>query len=262
MKLGQEFRIVKTNLGRESSKLWRKFRAPAGMKELPPKYPQDFSEFSKQLLEQVRPCTMTSPERIITLEYAVRYLVKANIPGDLVETGVGAGGSMMAAAYTLLELHAGERDLYLYDTYAGMATPSDRDISILGKPAMRKYARKVKDGECTWHNYPIELVRDNMLKTGYDESRIKLVKGLVQDTLPGHGSSSIALLRLDTNLYESTCCEMEELFPKLSVGGVFIVDDYNRWIGQREAIDEYFDKHNINMLLTRIDDHAVQGTKQ
>jgi len=85
--------------------------------------------------------------------------------------------------------------------------------------------------------------------------------GFVQDTLPGNDSTSIALLRLDTNLYESTKAEMEYLWPKLAPGGVFLIDDYFRWLGQKKAIDEYLAAHGVHMLLARLDDHSAMGIK-
>jgi hypothetical protein len=161
----------------------------------------------------------------------------------------------------LRELGVEDRRLLLYDTYSGMARPTKEDVSILGKPAERKWERKVKDGECTWHNFPLETVATNLARSAYPTSHIEFHKGLVQDTLPDNDSASIALLRLDTNLYESTSVECAELIPKLSDGGVLIIDDYFRWLGQKKAVDEYLLNHNLRMLLVRIDDHAAMGVK-
>ena len=259
--LSENLKIIKTNISRESAKAMRKIFAPRGMRELPPRYPQDFNKFTRELWDKVDPFTMTSQSRVANLEYATRYIVKHKIQGDFVECGVGAGGSMMAAAYTLLDDNVRDRRLLLYDTYEGMARPTEKDVSVFGKPATRKWEKKSRDGNCTWHNYPIEDVQSNLALTKYPEEAIFLIKGLVQDTLPGNDSQQIALLRLDTNLYESTTAECEFLFPKLSSGGVLIIDDYYRWLGQKDAVDEYLAKHNIPMLLTRIDDHAAMGIK-
>jgi O-methyltransferase len=261
-KLAAQFRILKTNLARESSKLVRKTFAPRGMRELPPKYPQDFSPFTRELWDKVRPYTMTSQSRVANLERAVRYILTHGIDGDFVECGVGAGGSMMAIAYTLLEVDISDRRLLLYDTFSGMARPTEEDVSILGKPATRKYDRKTKDGECTWHNFPLADVRANMNRTSYPTASMSFHPGYVQDTLPSNDSVNISLLRLDTNLYESTVVECEQLIPKLSAGGVLIIDDYFRWLGQQKAVDEYLKSTGQKMLLTRIADHAAMGVKQ
>lgn len=260
-KLTTQLRIWKTNLSRESSKLVRKTLAPRGVRELPPKYPQDFSSFTRDLWDKVRPYTMTSQARVANLERAARYVIEHDIAGDFVECGVGAGGSMMALAYTLEDLGIRDRRLLLYDTFEGMARPTAEDVSVLGKPASRKWTRKTQDGECTWHNFPIEDVRANLSRTGYSVEHCLYIKGLVQDTLPHNDSDQIALLRLDTNLYESTVAECEHLMPKLARGGVLIIDDYFRWLGQQKAVDQYLLEHGLRILLTRIDDHAAMGIK-
>lgn len=259
--LTENLKIIKTNISRESTKAVRKLLAPKGVRELPPKYPQDFAKFTCKLWDRIAPYTMTSQARVANLEYATRYIVKHQIKGDFVECGVGAGGSMMAVVLTLLDEQVRDRNILLYDTYAGMARPTEKDVSVFGKPATRKWERKTNDGECTWHNYPIEDVRANLASTQYPASCVQFIKGLVQNTLPDNPSEEISLLRLDTNLYESTVAECEYLYPKLSSGGVLIIDDYYRWLGQKDAVDEYLAKHHERMLLMRIDDHAAMGIK-
>ena len=76
-----------------------------------------------EILRRIEPYTMTSPERVLTLIRATRYLVRAGIPGDFVESGVWRGGSMMVVALTLLSERDMSRDLYLFDTFEGMSEP-------------------------------------------------------------------------------------------------------------------------------------------
>ncbi|MGB8310417.1 MAG: TylF/MycF/NovP-related O-methyltransferase [Halobacteriota archaeon] len=45
------------------------------------------------------------------------------------------------------------------------------------------------------------------------------IKGKVEDTLPESAPEAIALLRLDTDCYESTLHERKHLFPRVSRGG-------------------------------------------
>jgi O-methyltransferase len=94
-------------------------------------------------------------------------------------------------------------------------------------------------------------VEQNMRSTGYPTERVHLVKGLVEDTIPAHAPARIALLRLDTDWYASTKHELEHLWPRLSVGGVIILDDYGCWRGARKATDEYFAAHGIKLFLER-----------
>jgi hypothetical protein len=92
-----------------------------------------------------------------------------------------------------------------------------------------------------------------MGSTAYPGSHIHYVKGRVEDTIPKHAPQAIALLRLDTDWYESTRHELEHLFPRLVRGGVLILDDYGHWKGAKEAVDEYFAKLGRSPLLQRLD---------
>jgi O-methyltransferase len=224
--------------------------------------PLDFSPFQKSLLKRVRPYTMTSGERVAVLESAVRHVVRT-CPGDFVECGVAKGGSMMAIAYTLLELGITDRDLFLYDTFEGMPEPEQADRGRFGEPAHRSW-RKRRDqaGRSTWINHGVEEVRSNLLLTGYPEERMHFIRGKVEDTLPtASPGGAIALLRLDTDWYASTRAELEHLYPKLVRGGILIVDDYFRWQGARKATDEFLQQHEIPMFLVRVDDSSVIAVK-
>ena len=92
-----------------------------------------------------------------------------------------------------------------------------------------------------------------MHSVGYDENKIHLVQGKVEDTIPEQSPSTIALLRLDTDWYDSTRHELIHLFPRISPGGVIIIDDYGYWQGARKAVDEYIKENKISLLLNRID---------
>jgi uncharacterized heparinase superfamily protein len=92
-----------------------------------------------------------------------------------------------------------------------------------------------------------------MTTTGYPADRVRLVKGVVAQTIPTAAPASIALLRLDTDFYESTRHELEHLYPRLSSGGVLIIADYGHWQGARQSVDEYFGTLPDAPLLARID---------
>jgi hypothetical protein len=79
------------------------------------------------------------------------------------------------------------------------------------------------------------------------------IKGKVEETIPMQSPQQIALLRLDTDWYESTLHELKYLFPRLAKGGILIIDDYGAWLGARKAVDEYFQQNNCKILLNRID---------
>jgi O-methyltransferase len=214
-------------------------------------YPPDFDDGLIALCERVRPYTLTSPERIVALRDAVRYVVRAGIPGDLVECGVWRGGSMMVVALTLLELGATDRDLHLFDTFTHMPFPGEEDVDLFGVPAADVY-EAAANAEA-FRYLPLEEVRSVVVGTGYPEERLHFVPGMVEDTIPGAAPERIALCRLDTDWYASTRHEMAHLFPRIGPGGVLLVDDYGHFMGAKQAVDEHLAAHGPEVLLQRID---------
>ena len=226
-------------------------------------FPADFSAEDIEIIRTARPYTMTSPERVFALIQSLKYIVKNNIHGDIVECGVWAGGSMMAAALTLIKLNSTERKIYLFDTFSGMTKPSEKDLSIFGMSGSKKFDnKKITEITSFWCPSSFEEVKKNIYRTGYDIRKIHFVKGRVEDTLPEAGPQDIALLRLDTDFYESTKYELIHLFPRLVTGGVLIIDDYGHWKGAREAADEYIAENHLRLLLNRIDYTGRIAVKQ
>jgi len=217
-------------------------------------YPADFRAGNIQIHERVKPCTMTSPERIDALINAVEYVVKNKITGDFVECGVWKGGSTMAMALALKKMGDENRELYLYDTFSGMTAPTAADIAYSGTPAHEEFRKTQTDEDASDFCFsPLTEVMHNVLGTGYDKSKVHFIKGKVEQTIPGTVPKEIALLRLDTDWYESTRHELIHLFPLLKPNGVLIVDDYGHWEGARKAVDEYIEDNHLRILLNRID---------
>jgi hypothetical protein len=73
--------------------------------------------------------------------------------------------------------------------------------------------------------------------------------------------AALALLRLDTDWYESTRHELQNLYPMLSTRGVLMIDDYGHWAGSRRAVDEYFSDPRRKILLNRVDYTGRIGIK-
>jgi hypothetical protein len=231
---------------------------------LPPLLSPDYGPDLEDTIRRVRRHTMTSPRRIAALCDGVEHVVHGGVPGAVVECGVWKGGSMMAAALTLMRLGASDRDLYLFDTFQGMPPPTEEDVfsAYDGYNPMRHWQRRRREGGTTkWPYVPAEEVRRAVLSTGYPAARVHLVEGRVEETLPGAAPPEISLLRLDTDWYESTRHELEHLYPRLSPGGVLILDDYGHYEGARRAVDEYFDAAGGRPLLSRIDYTGRLGVK-
>jgi hypothetical protein len=226
-----------------------RYEPPSKVVELP----SDLSDSDRAVLNQIAGCTMTSIERQIALVQAVRYLARRGIEGSVVECGVWRGGSSMAAALTLAQEGDATRHLYLYDTFEGMTAPTEADKTDDGTTAQAHLDRDVSKSSC-WCVAGIEDVQQNMQSTGYDQNLIHLLKGPVEETIPAQSPKEpIALLRLDTDWYESTRHELIHLFPQLCEGGILIIDDYGHWAGARKAVDEYFADQPRRYYMHRID---------
>jgi hypothetical protein len=215
-------------------------------------------------MEIYRKCqnyTMTSVERMYALYKAVQYIVDSKLPGDFVECGVWRGGSAMLMAHTLLALGDKSRKIYLYDTFEGMSEPTKQDYKIANEDlrAIDKWKREQRETHNNWDFSPLHEVTFRMVSTGYPEDKMVFIKGKVEDSIPNSVPSKIALLRLDTDWYESTKHELNHLFPLLESNGVLIIDDYGSWAGSKKATDEYFSRRSI--LLHRIDKDSRIGLK-
>jgi predicted O-methyltransferase YrrM len=217
-----------------------------------PAWRPDLTAEDAAIVASVRPFTLTSRERVLALIDATRYLVRSGIPGAFVECGVWKGGSAMAMAMTLLAAGDPARDLRLFDTFDGMPPPGDADRSFDGVPASLQLQRD-PPGTGLWARAGAEEVRRNLASTRYPTDRVQFIQGRVEDTIPANAPESIALLRLDTDWYESTRHELTHLYPRLVRGGVLIIDDYGHWLGARQATDEYLSALDRPVFLHRID---------
>lgn len=205
----------------------------------------------------VRAYTMTSDEKLHGLITATRYIVKHGVPGDFVECGVWRGGSMQAVARTLCQLGVDDRDLYLFDTFEGMTTPSDRDVRFDGQTAETRMAAFRREGSQIWAYASLDDVRSGFAEVPYPRERVHFIKGPVEQTIPDSAPDSIALLRLDTDWYESTAHEFRHLYHRLASGGVLILDDYEWWQGAKQATDEFLAEAEAKLLLVRMGDGRI-----
>lgn len=213
----------------------------------------DITEYEYSLYEVVRPYTMTSFERIVSLIRATNYIIDNEIKGDFVECGVWRGGSSMVIAKILADRAIKNRKLLLYDTFEGMVEPAEIDKTYDGVLASKLMNEESKEQSVVWAYSPLEEVKSNIAKTGLDTKQVKFVKGDVSETLLNNLPEDISLLRLDTDWYESTKLELEKLFPIVTPNGIIIIDDYGHWEGCRKAVDEYFAKLEEPYFFNRID---------
>ena len=219
------------------------------------------------IVSAVLPHTMTSVARIQATIDAVRYCVAREIPGAFAECGVWRGGSVLAMILTLQKLGREDRDIYLFDTFEGMTEPTEHDTSPLDPPALSTWQEAAGREEKPWDElfspavFDEASVRETVLSSGYPSERVHLCRGPVEETLPQGGPPELALLRLDTDWYESTLHELKCLYPRLAERAVLMIDDYGHWDGARRAVDEYFGESAPPILLNRIDYTGRIGVK-
>jgi hypothetical protein len=70
--------------------------------------------------------------------------------------------------------------------------------------------------------------------------------------VPAHVPPTIALLRLDTDWYESSLHELDHMYDRLVPGGILLLDDYGYWEGQRRATDEWLARTKEPLMLFRM----------
>lgn len=206
----------------------------------------------EELIDRVQPYTKSSRERIRSMVEALAWVERRGVEGDMVECGVWRGGNIILA-----RLLAPGRQCWLYDTFTGMTMPTDRDTKRSGRRAI-----EIWESKPNWAAVSADEVRANFREWGLSDSdKLRFVEGPVEETLmladnlPGR----VALLRLDTDWYESTKVELEVLYPRLASGGILIVDDYGHWEGARQAVNEYLGD-GVSRLMP-IDYTAVQMVK-
>lgn len=169
----------------------------------------------------------------------------------------------MAVILRLMELYEKERELFLYDTFDGMSEPTEFDVDPSGKTAASLLDERNKsEQDHIWAFSPLEAVKERIYGTNYPKNLINFIKGKVEETIPTTVPEKIAILRLDTDWYESTKHELIHLFPRLVQGGVLILDDYGHWSGAKRAVDEYLMDNKIKILLNRIDNTGRIAIKQ
>ncbi len=217
------------------------------------------SPADRRIIERSLPYTMTGVPRLQAVVDAVRYLERRGIEGAFAECGVWRGGSVLAMIETLRDLGAAPRPIWLYDTFEGMTEPTEADVSRFEPPPVETWRAAQARGERPWAElfdgrlFSEDAVRATLAQTGYPAGMLHFVRGPVEATLPAWlPAQPLALLRLDTDWYESTRHEMAHLYPRLVAGGVLIIDDYGHFEGARRAVDEYFADRD-GPLLNRID---------
>ena len=214
------------------------------IRSIDPQYPEFAAEanlFQRKAISNAKQYSMTPTSRMWALVQSIEYVSQNNISGDFVECGVWKGGNLILLS-AIQEQLGMSRTIYGFDTFAGMVEPKDLDVDFLGKSAAEMMTNSQKiDGDFSIHCFAsLDLVKKNLSENS--SKNVRLVQGDVAETLLNIENlpRKIAILRLDTDWYDSTRIELEILYPLLEPGGVLIIDDYGHFEGAQRAVDEYF----------------------
>ena len=187
--------------------------------------------------------TMIGCKRIHQLREACETVLREDIEGDFIETGVWRGGACIMMAAVLAEYGEGYskgRKVWCADSFKGLPNTGESNLHVYPQLSVSK-----------------DEVRRNFAKYGLLSDNIRFLEGWFADTLPTAPIEKLAILRLDGDLYTSTMTSLDSLYHKVSKGGFVIVDDYRSIAGCGEAVDTFMDKKGIHPTLIPIDKDSV-----
>jgi hypothetical protein len=189
--------------------------------------------------------TMVGMKRLKNLEECCISAMNDAVPGDFVETGIWRGGCGILMRAVLAAAGDTERKVWLFDSFEG-----------LPKPDTDSFPNDKDDQLWTFSSYlgvSLEQVKANFERYEVLDNRTIFVSGWFRDTVPQAGVSSISVLRLDGDMYESTWLVLRHLYPKVSRGGFVIIDDYGAIPACKAAVDEFRNTYSVEGPMTQID---------
>ncbi len=162
------------------------------------------------------------------------------------------------------------RDIYLYDTFGGLVKPTEYDYtckdaklySMNSSDVYNMWEKQIINKNTNgWCYTPLEKVQNRLISTGYPQNNLHYIVGDVMETLKDKTKipEKISILRLDTDWYESSKYELEQMYDNVVTGGVIIFDDYYHWDGQRRATDDFFLSRNINYDFVNIGNNKTSA---
>lgn len=188
--------------------------------------------------------TMVGRRRLADVRACIDSVIADGVPGDFIETGVWRGGVTILMRGMLDAWGDPDRRVWVADSFQGLPAPDadtyPQDIGhdLSDVPTLAVSA---------------DRVRANFARYGLLDDRVQILEGWFRDTLPAAPIERLAVLRLDGDMYESTIDALDALYPKLSVGGYVIVDDYGAWEPCRQACTDYRARHGITDEIVPVD---------
>jgi hypothetical protein len=188
--------------------------------------------------------SMIGLERMNNIQHCVIEVIKNNVPGDLIETGVWRGGATIFMRAILKAYGITDRKVWVCDSFEGLPKPDE------AKYPQDKGDKHHKSKELA---ISLEQVKNNFKKYGLLDNQVIFLKGWFKDTLPTAPIEQIAVARLDGDMYESTIEALDNLYHKILIGGFLIIDDYGAVKGCKEAVHDFRKKHAIKEEIITID---------
>jgi O-methyltransferase len=211
--------------------------------------------------------TMIGLGRLDSLQELAEDVITRGVPGDFVEAGVGRGGAVIFMRGVLRAHGVADRVVWAADSFGEF--PRSREAGITRRSytsaywdEMTRLARREPAGfqeflaQVAAGNSYAE-VRDHFDRYGLLDGQVRFLRGWFCDTLPAAGIKSIALLRVDGDLYDSTYQALRGLYPRLAPGGYVVIDDYHTFTECQEAVTDYLDEAGICPGLTDVDEACV-----
>lgn len=197
--------------------------------------------------------SMIGLKRMQNIQDCVTDVIKNNVEGDLIETGVWRGGATIFMRAILAAYDVKDRKVWVADSFEGLPTP-DED----------KYKHDKGDTHYVFHKelaVSIDDVKRNFAKYDLLDEQVQFLKGWFKDTLPHAPIEKLAVLRLDGDMYESTMDALNSLYHKVTPGGYVIVDDWGAVAACKQAILDFRAAHNITDEIIPIDTLGVYWKK-
>lgn len=188
--------------------------------------------------------TMIGLKRLENIQFCIAQVLADDVPGDLIETGVWRGGATIFMRAVLKAYGVTDRNVWVADSFEG-----------LPKPDSKKYEQDAGDTHY-WHPelaVSLDQVKDNFRKYDLLDEQVQFLKGYFRDTLPSAPMKRLAVLRLDGDMYESTMDALVNLYPRLSIGGYVIIDDYGAVPACLKAVRDFRDSEGITEEIETID---------
>ena len=197
--------------------------------------------------------SMIGLKRMTNIQECIASIIADDVPGDLIETGVWRGGATIFMKANLRAWGDTTRKVWVADSFEGLPAP---DASRFPADTGDKLH------EQTGLAVGLETVKNNFRRYGMLDDNVEFLVGWFKDTLPVAPLGELALMRLDGDMYESTIQAIEVLYPKLSVGGFCIIDDFGSHASQAgQAIHDYRKEHGITDEIVAIDEFGAYWRK-